>query len=367
VDDCSLILDCGIRPHDNSPPNLSKIENIDAIIVSHAHLDHIGALPLLHMSFPDVKCFTTLPTRSLIKTMLYDAIKVMGSRNELESEVPIYSESIVDSFISTIQGVDFMTPFKPINGTITTCFLPAGHILGASLVYFNTRQGNIIYTGDFSLTKQLTVDKASIQKITPDLLIIESTYGNRIHSPRENQVNELLKIIKDVIEKGGRVLIPAFALGRSQEILLLLRQAFDKKILPKFDVYYDGLVRSICKSYIIYPDYASKYLRNKIAKERNPFRTSNIIGVDLDTREKILSSNKPCCIIASSGMLSGGVSPIYAKVIASDEKNLIAFTGYQDEESPGHKLLKLKRGDNLTLINEQVTTVYQHMQIPMIF
>lgn len=174
-----------------------------------------------------------------------------------------------------------------------------------------------------------------------DVAVVEATYGSRIHAPRSHEVRRLLDAIGQVVAEGGRVLIPAFAVGRAQELLLALRN-YIRRTKKKFPVYVDGLIRNVNAVFTRNPTYLADRYRKEALRGDELFYTNGIETVTSKAqRDKIISSSEPCVIIASSGMLTGGVSPVYAERIVQGRKNLLAIVGYQDEESPGRRLLDL--------------------------
>ncbi|ABP66628.1 beta-lactamase domain protein [Caldicellulosiruptor saccharolyticus DSM 8903] len=336
----NILLDSGIRMKEDKLPNLQLLRELggaDVCLISHAHLDHIGSLPLIAREYPHIFFYTNQPTKDLIKVLLYDSLKIMDAK---EDEIPIYAEKNVEDLLDRTITYGFNYTFEPLEG-IKVTFFPAGHILGASMIFIQTQEGSVLYTGDFSTDKQLTVDKASIPKIRPDVVICESTYGDRLHTNRNYEEERLFNSIYEFISKGGKVLIPAFAIGRAQEIILILRNYMKKKKV-EFNVFIDGMVREVIRVYKNNPTFLSSRYYKKVLKGEEIFLSDNIdIITDKKQREEIMSSSDPCVIISSSGMLTGGPSVFYAEKLVENQNALIAITGYQDEESPGRKLLEL--------------------------
>ncbi len=354
-----VLVDCGIRMSgDDRLPDLATIRNssefnhLDAVILTHAHMDHSGAMPVLHQHFPNVPIYCTSATQGLVEVLLRDSVRVMQSRSEAENELPLYAKTSVDSLIENLIPVPFGAPITLGYSKLQATWFPAGHILGAASVGIegveNGRFIKVLFSGDISVGDQLTVSGMLAPKdFRPDVLVIESTYGDRLHSPRELEERRLLEMVAGVVERKGKLLIPAFAVGRAQEIILLLLKEFRAKRLKNFPVYVDGMVRSVCRVYSNFPAYQTKYTRKLIEKYGNPF--FNIVDeiqpvASPKEREEVLAGGS-CCIIASSGMMTGGASLYYAPRIVADERNGIAITGYQDEESPGRALLNLADGE----------------------
>jgi Cft2 family RNA processing exonuclease len=290
----------------------------------------------------------TEPTLGLLRILLLDALKIMESQSEREGEIPLYPCSAVEALLARAHAVRFLEPVELCGGAIRATFFPAGHVLGASAIGLETAEGNVLVTGDVSLTDQLTVSGMMRPRFSPDIVVCESTYGARLHASRRAEEERLGQRISEVVAEGGKVLIPAFALGRAQEVLLILRKALapQRADAPVAPVYVDGLVRAICKSYCQYADYLSPPLRERSAAGRELFYTGDgrISPVQTPQQRETILSGGPCVIVASSGMLTGGASTFYAAALAADERALIALTGYQDEESPGRQLQQLATG-----------------------
>ncbi|NMB11694.1 MAG: MBL fold metallo-hydrolase [Firmicutes bacterium] len=353
-DGTNILIDAGIRmgseaatglPGDALPDlaRISDVGHLDAILVTHAHMDHIGALPLVHQAFPRTPIYATAPTVELMQVLLADALRIMAVKAEQEAEIPLYDPATVGSMFARIQPVHFGQGTIELPSRTKLSFHPAGHILGAALVEIQGQESNLLVSGDFSVTDQRTVAGMVLPRTKPDVLITESTYGNRLHSNRAAEERRLIEAIAATIGRGGSVLIPAFALGRSQEVLLCLDHYQAQGLLPKVPIWVDGLVRSICRVYASFPEYLMPHLRKRVEQDGTSlfWRKANIQPVARGAdREKILKRG-PCIIVSSSGMLAGGPSQYYAFHMASDPRNAILLTGYQDEESPGRKILEL--------------------------
>ncbi|HZJ57130.1 MAG TPA: MBL fold metallo-hydrolase [Clostridia bacterium] len=345
IDGKNLLLDSGIRMGDakDSLPDFRIIQEkggLDAILISHAHLDHTGSLPIISREYPNSVIYMTHATKDLVRVLLYDSLKIMGYS---EGEIPIYAESHVQDMLNRIRcfspeyTIDLFEDSK-----VRATFYHAGHIAGAGSIYIQGEEGSFFYSGDFSMANQHTVGGAAIPTLRPDVAVFESTYGDKLHANRQIEEERLVATVQKVIERQGKILIPAFALGRAQEVILILKRAMNRGRLPKFNVYVDGMVREICRMYRLNPNYLRPSLAKRVWRDGEIFFDDWIQSVDdREMRDKIVSSDEPCCIISSSGMLTGGPSQWYAEKIISDSKNFIAITGYQDEEAPGRQLLNL--------------------------
>lgn len=356
-----VLIDCGIRMSgDHRLPDLAAIQQahagqLDAVLLTHAHMDHSGALPVLHQHFPAAPIFATAPTRGLVEVLLRDSINIMRARAESENELPLYSPAAVESLLEKMTPVPFGSAVE-IGRTgqtaLTATWFPAGHILGAASIGIEgVEQGRsvrVLFSGDIAVADQLTVPgMLPPAGFRPDVLVIESTYGDRMHSPRELEEQRLIEMVAGVIEGRGKLLIPAFAIGRAQEVILMLLKQFRSKRLASFPVWIDGMVKTICGVYSQFPAHQTAYARRLIEKHGNPF--FNVVEeirpvASPAEREKVIAGD-PCVIIASSGMLTGGASAFYAQRLVGEERNGIAITGYQDEESPGRQLLNLAEAE----------------------
>lgn len=354
IADKGILLDSGIRQSASKDPipdfrTIQEQGGVDAIIISHAHMDHIGTLPIISKAYPGAHIYMTAMTEDLTRVLLYDSLKIMNYR---EDEIPHYSEQDVLAMLGRVHPVGYQTPF-PIFDGFTLTFYPAGHIAGAACIYLVTEDGSLFYSGDFSAFSQRTIEGIRIPKLRPDVAIVETTYGNRLHANRMVEEKRLVELVKECIAQKKKILIPTFALGRAQEVLLILRTAFLNQEIPAVPVFVDGMVRDINRMYVRNPIYLKNALGKRILKGNEPFYTKEIQPVDpAKKRDELLSGNEPVILISSSGMLTGGPSAQYAKLLAPSEDACIIITGYQDEESPGRQLLNLlenPKGGSLTV------------------
>ncbi|HEU5383461.1 MAG TPA: MBL fold metallo-hydrolase [Ktedonobacteraceae bacterium] len=350
-----IIVDAGVRVDRKSDPlpDLALLEGKDvrAIFVTHAHADHIGALPLVHQAFPTAPIFASRATGLLMEVMLADALRIMNRRATEEMEIPLYPPELVSSMLNQLRPL-------PVGETLTLPQLPgvsihasrAGHIAGAVSFSLSGADGTLVVSGDISSTPQRTVLGALPPPVERcDLLVLESTYGARLHPNRQGEEARLSQAVAEGIARGGHTLIPCFGLGRGQELLLVLQAAQEKGQIPDFPIYVDGLVRRVCSTYLLLPEALPPVLQRQIRKGYLPFTGRNVSFVrDERERERILAG-PPACILSSSGMLTGGPSVWYAKRLAPQENASILITGYQDEEAPGRRLLDLAEQKNSTL------------------
>lgn len=350
-----VILDCGTRPKGWEPlPALEYLQNPDLLIISHGHQDHLGAVPVFHKQFPGTRMICTPGTREIAHVMLRDCLKIQ----QREDSPELFDEEDLQSTLFRLETQPIGVDFEPLPGLIVR-FINAGHILGAACIYLRYGERSLFYTGDYNTASSRTTEGLKLSDLPEaDILITESTYGADSHPSRKTQETALMNAIAEVVETGGNVLIPAFALGRAQEILLAIRTShlFQKKPVP---VYVDGLVRAVTETFRdnlhLMPLSVQNLVRNS---NTEPFCDEKgippIIPIS-NPRERPLAIAKPSIVVASSGMLTGGASVYYASVLLERENAAIFISGYTDEESPGRLLQSLETGDTIELDGKQVT------------
>lgn len=346
----SLLVDAGLRPTmmgEASLPLLDRLEDHppDLMVLTHAHLDHVGALPLVTRRFPELEVYATHATQRIAMEVLSDAVKVSESQG-----APLYTLS---EAVKAVAGIKRLEPFAPLSfpgGSLTA--YPAGHILGAVGLVIEDEDGRVFHTGDFSNIATLTADKAyqPPELVEVDAVVSEATYGDTNLPGRKDQIRGLIEALREVFERGGRVLIPTFALGRTQELILLLLNHQANGLLPRVPIYLDGLVRTLTSTFEDLIGELPEKLRNFSRTGGSPFFREGVVMVkDKKERERILGQERPAVILASSGMLSGGPSPAYARTILQEVDSALFVVGYQDAESPGRRLLELERGGEVRL------------------
>ena len=343
-----FLVDCGIAMGnaEYSVPHLDAVAQIglDAIILTHAHADHIGALPVLFRTIGQVPVIASSATVAMVPTMLYDALHLVREESRAQRTESLFRAADVASVVSALRPVDFEQPCHFIGGRLSVVLFPAGHILGAASVFFWTAASSLYVTGDLSVANQLTVPGAAIPDTRVSMLVLESTYGNRLHAKKEEERERLVEQVEEVLRHGGSVLFPVFAIGRAQEVLLLLLSAIESGQLPQVQIIVDGLVRRICGVYAWFPELVTRSMKSRIFRQGSPFGTHDGLvtfikgSVDRASAARLLQA----IYVSSSGMLTGGPSVQYAREkIAPDHKSLIAFSGFQDSESPGRRILEL--------------------------
>ncbi|ABU81193.1 beta-CASP ribonuclease aCPSF1 [Ignicoccus hospitalis] len=321
------------------------IDELDAVIVTHAHLDHCGLVPWLYKYGYRGPVYVTQPTRDLMYLVQKDYIEVARKEGK---PVP-YTESDINSMLLRTIALNYgeVTDVAP---DIKLTFYNAGHILGSAMAHLHVGEGlfNLVYTGDFKYGYTRLLDKANTQFPRVEAVIMESTYGTQDLPPRELAERLLIDIINKTIEKGGFVLIPVLAVGRAQEILLLLVDAVQNKLIKSPEggavpIYLDGMVYEATAIHAAYPEWLAKSVKERIIKGENPFLADfvhKVESVSIEggiSREEVLES-EPGVILATSGMLTGGPSLEYFRKLAPDPKNSIVFVAYQAAGTLGRTL-----------------------------
>jgi len=337
-----ILVDCGMRMKGDSLPDLSTLQaagGADAIVLTHAHMDHSGSLPVVSEAFPRARIYMTPPTLALIRVLLYDSLKIMAQ----EEEIPTYDRDQVERMLGRAAPLGFEDTAE-IAGGVRLTFSPAGHILGAASAYLASSAGSVFFSGDLSKDPQRTVSGLSVPRLRPRACVLEATYGDRLHTDRKVEEARLIESVRERVQESARILLPSFAVGRAQEVILILRAAIRKGQLPEFPIYVDGMVREVCRIYRQFPNYLREPLAKRVWRGEDVFFSDPVRAVSTpEERREIVRQKGPYCIISSSGMLSGGPSAFYAAHLAADPAAYIAVTGYQDEESPGRKLQQVFR------------------------
>lgn len=328
-------------------PDFSHLEKgppVSAVLLTHAHADHIGSLPALESILPaECPIYATEPTFAISKVMLEDTIRIIQQHRQGDGELPMFASASVKGALGRFQTVRWGKAIHPAGTSLWATWFPAGHILGAAMIEIRGANESVLFSGDISVTDQLSVPGVFVPAIRPTVLVLESTYGNRLHAHRPAQEQRIVERVAAAHAAGGSVLFPTFAVGRAQEILLILGRAMRDGSMPRIPVYADGLVRAVSKVYARFADDLAPACRqlwehglDPIFPEDLPIRPVK----NNDERESV-AVGEPCVVVSSSGMLQGGASQFYARHWVGDERNLILVTGYQDEESPGQALLNL--------------------------
>lgn len=366
----NIMVDCGLFQGlkdlrlRNWTPFKMNIDELDAIVLTHAHIDHTGYLPRLVKQGYGKPVYCTEPTRDLLEIMLLDSAHLQEEDAKYANKkgtskhspaLPLYSREDAEKAISLLRGIPYETPFRPTAEIIMT-FQDAGHILGSAFVIGRWQEGDqekkIVFSGDLGRYERPILKNPS--KIPDaDYLLIESTYGDRLHE-QGNPKEELKRIINETIGRKGVVVIPAFAVGRTQELLYTIRELETEGAIPVLPVYVDSpMAIKACKLYSkhteIYDQEANALKEQGIdvlLTRRTEFTQS------VDASKRINASDEPCIIISASGMLTGGRILHHLIRRLPRPRNSIVFVGYQAEGTRGRALQNDK--DKVKIHGQQV-------------
>jgi hypothetical protein len=342
-----ILIDCGVNPGTRNAqeayPRLDwtniTLDELDAIVISHAHLDHTGFLPALFKYGYKGPVYCSEPTLPMMNLIQLDAIKVAAA----QGRVPLYSERDVKQVMKQTITLPYGT-VTDISPDIKLVLSNAGHILGSASCHFHIGNGdhNFVYTGDLKYGKTMLLESASWNFPRVETLLIESTYGAKedIQPSREEVEAAFIKSVNETLRNGGKVLIPIPAVGRAQELMMVIDQYMKSGQIVESPVFMEGMIQEATSIHEAYPEYLARELRQKILEtDDNPFDSEYFTNIEhADAREEPLREG-PCIIIATSGMLEGGPVLEYFKNIAPVQKNKILFVSYQVNGTLGRRVL----------------------------
>ncbi|MEM3363836.1 MAG: beta-CASP ribonuclease aCPSF1, partial [Thermoplasmatales archaeon] len=319
-----------------------------------SHMDHGGFLPYLYSIGYDGPVYLTAPTRDLLLLLLMDYVKLGLSENR---RVPYKMDDVRNLIRHTVtMNYNETTDIAP---DVRVTLRNAGHILGSSIVHFHIGEGfyNLLMSGDIKYTNSWLFNAADTRLPRVETFVSESTYGgkNDFQPSRQEAGERLAQIVRLAAEKKGKVLIPVFAVGRSQEVMLVLEEKVRLGEIPKMPVYLDGMIYEATSIHTAYPEFLNSNLRDLITrKKENPFLSDIFQRVDApETREEIISDVGPMVVLATSGMMNGGPVIEYFVNWADDSRNFLVFVGYQAEGTLGRRILSgakkisVRRNDGL--------------------
>jgi len=363
-----VMLDCGINiaVQKNSYPYLETLQypldRIDAVVISHAHLDHSGFLPYLYKLGFKGPTYCTEPTRDLMALLQFDYIDVLVK----EGKEPLYNERDVKEMLKYVVTREYreVTDIAP---DIRLTLHNAAHILGSSSIHLHIGEGahNLIYSADIKYGFTRLFNNIDVSYPRLETLIIESTYGDKtdIQPERQQQEEALLKVINETLEKKGNVLIPVFAVGRAQEIMLVLENFYTQgKLNPNAKVYVDGMTSEANAVHTAYPEYLRQNIKKRVLQNNSPFISDLFRIAKYEERDKILEEGS-AIILASSGMLTGGASVEYLKKMAENPDNTLIFVGYQGEGSLGRKIQSGVKQIPMTIKNGKTKALNINLRI----
>ena len=345
-----VLLDCGVDvASDQHPyPYLEapefNINELDAVILSHAHVDHSGFIPYLFKYGYRGPVYCTEPTRDITALMLLDFVKIQRS----EGKEPVFSTDDIKEMVKHTVTLEY-DEVTDVTPDVRITMYNAGHILGSAMVHLHIGNGlyNILYSGDQKYGKTLLLDPAVTVFPRLETLLLESTYGGKeAGMPERQQSDEALKkVVQETIKRGGKVLIPTLGVGRSQEIMIAIEQLVRTGKMEPVPVYIDGLIWDVTAIHTAYPEFLNTSIRKQIFhRDQNPFLSEIFKRVGSQKeRMELIEDKGPCVILATSGMLQGGPSVEYLKHLADNPKNSMIFVNYQGEGSLGRRIQRGER------------------------
>ena len=342
-----ILIDCGDKPGaEGEVPYLQVPEalgagaqNLDAVVLTHAHLDHSALIPILFKYGYDGPIYTTEPTRDLMGLLQLDYLDVAAK----EGRAPPYDSEQVREAIKHTIPLEYgdVTDIAP---DVKLTMHNAGHILGSAVTHFHIGDGlyNVAFSGDIHYDDTRLFNGAVNDFPRVETLVMESTYGGRndYQTDQDDAEERLKQVINDTHDRGGKVLIPAFAVGRSQEMMLVLEEAMRSGDIPEMPVHLDGMIWEATAIHTTYPEYLRDDLRDRIFHEdKNPFLADQFNHIDAgeDERQEIADGG-PCIILTTSGMVTGGPIMSWLRHLASEEESTLTFVGYQAQGTLGRRL-----------------------------
>lgn len=382
VDDYRILIDCGLdleRKIEFQPNPVEfrdryfgfEASMINLVVLTHAHIDHSGSIPILYREGFEGQILCTPPTADLVGILLYDSANLnlkkvkaaQGNSNRKKKKMDfllqkgdLYFPREVDDTLENFVTLNFNRKFR-ITDTISLTFYPAGHLLGAAHVFFEiTEEGQkktLAFSGDIGrINYPLHVDPVKLPEA--DFLIMESTYGNRIHQDTESHSDALYKIIKSTcVDKPGRLIIPAFSVGRTQAVLFTLNQLIEEGKIPPIKVFTDSpLGKSSTKIYQKYISYLNQDAKDFYNEVDSLFDFENLVFMATEKDSHSIDNfREPCIIISSSGMISGGRVEHHIAQNLENSYATILLIGYAADGTIGRDLLEQK--DTIIIKNKE--------------
>ncbi len=354
------MIDCGLSQgrHDAEESNWEKFPydpaSLPYLIVTHAHIDHIGRIPKLVRDGFKGKIFSTEATRSIAEPLLRDSLELLGNDARKHSREALYNEADIAKTFTLWEGIGYHQK-KDIGDGVTFELLNSGHILGSAMVRFERGGVHAIFTGDLGGGNSPLLVPA--EDITgTQYLTMESVYGDRVRGKDDNRKDMLEDVIEDTAARGGTLLIPAFSTERTQDLLFEIRSLMLEKKVPSMPVYVDSpLAEKITRAYVANPQYFAPDIRELIKKGEDIFAFPELKFVeDIEESRRTAKLPGPKIVLAGSGMSNGGRVHEHQKYVLPDEKSTLLIVGYQAAGSLGRRLAE---GEHTVYISGQQTPV----------
>lgn len=344
----NVLLDCGTNPGSTKPfeafPRFDnpafEIDSLDAVVISHAHLDHCGLVPFLFKYGYDGPVYCSAPTSSLMTLLQLDYLDVANK----QGTIPYYDQKDVRECVLHTSALRYgvVTDIAP---DIRLTLHNAGHILGSSMVHLHIGEGlhNVVYTGDYKYARTMLLEAATTEFPRVETLITESTYGgpDDVMPSRVEAEEHMTRVVNETLERKGKVLIPVPAVGRAQEIMLVLDGYMRRGLMKEAPVFIEGMISEATAIHTVFPEYLGREVRQSILHDGiNPFQSDYFTLVEHPNVRQGVIDGEPCIVMATSGMLEGGPVIEYFKSLADDERNTVIFVSYQIEGTLGRRVQK---------------------------
>ena len=344
----SVLLDCGINPGSQRPfesfPRFDspefQLDSLDAVVISHAHLDHCGLIPFLYKYGYDGPVYCSAPTSNLMTLLQLDYLDVAGK----QGITPYYDQKDVRECVLHTIPLRFgvVTDIAP---DIRLTLHNSGHILGSAIAHLHIGEGlhNIVYTGDYKFGRTMLLEAAASEFPRVETIITESTYSGPedIMPSRVEAEERITQVINETLDRRGKVLIPVPAVGRAQEIMLIIDGYMKRGLMREAPVFIEGMISEATAIHTAYPEYLGREVRHSILHDEvNPFQSDYFTIVEHPSVRQGIIEGEPCIVLATSGMLEGGPVIEYFKSWAGDSNNTIIFVSYQIEGTLGKRVQK---------------------------
>ncbi len=343
-----VLLDCGINPGSTNPleafPRLDapefNVDTLDAVVITHSHLDHCGFVPFLFKYGYDGPVYCSAPTSTLMTLLQLDYLDVMSKQGVIS---PYDQKDVRETVLHTLPlRYGAVTDIAP---DVRLTLHNAGHILGSSMVHLHIGEGvhNIVYTGDYKYGRTMLLESAVTNFPRVETIITESTYGatGDVMPSRMEAEEKFSSVMNETLSRGGKVLIPVPAVGRAQEIMLVIDGYMKRGLIEEAPVFVEGMISEATAIHTAHPEYLAKEVRNSILhKGVNPFKSDYFTIVEHPSAREEIVDGKPSIVIATSGMLEGGPVIDYFKRLAPDKRNKMIFVSYQIEGTLGSRVQK---------------------------
>lgn len=353
-----MLIDCGLSQgrHAAEEENWKEFpytpSEMPLLVVTHAHIDHIGRIPKLVREGFAGRIVSTEATRALARPLLLDSMELLAHDARKHGREPLYNEADIERTMSLWDGIPYHAPQQLSDG-VSLQFLDAGHILGSGMAEF-TREGKcLVFTGDLgSGNSPLLGPTETLGHV--QYLVMESVYGDRVRGREDNRLDLLENIIEDTAARGGTLLIPAFSTERTQDLMFDIRALMVEKRVPSMPVYADSpLAQKITEAYLQSPEYFSADIRARLEGGEDIFTFPELHFVeDADESRKVSGLPGPKIVIAGSGMSNGGRVHGHQKHVLPDERSTLLIVGYQSAGSLGRRLAEGEK--SVRIMGEEV-------------